>query len=247
MPGNHLIFSVNNQGAATCEIWKSLWQVKWGRGGCFMCVKGPWPDSISLPFTVRKGKKKEKAHIASKGLQIQSSWQMEETIRSLRHTYCNWLRATTRASPAIYTVGMITPSVKWYQPKPHGKQLCIFIQTLKEICIKYVTSSFPTRNYPLNKSKHRVPIKSSATTTLSTVEPTDVCKKKIYIYNLEIYERNSATIVHLPAWAIKAARVAGHRRRKQKHINVSGCVVCAEREKEEKKTAEREASILRLM
>lgn len=50
-------------------------------------------------------------------------------------------------------------------------------QTLKEICAKYVMSSFPTHNYLLNKSKHAVPIESPATVTVNIVEPTYVCKK----------------------------------------------------------------------
>lgn len=57
---------------------------------------------------------------------------MVETIRSLKHTYCNWLRATTRAFPTMDTVGMITPSVKLYQPQPNGKQLHIILQTNTE-------------------------------------------------------------------------------------------------------------------
>lgn len=155
---------------------------------------------------------------------------MEETIRSLKHAYCNWLRATTRAFPAMYTVGMITPSVKLYQPKPHGKQLHIILQkTLKEICIKYVMSSFPTRNYLLNKSKHMVPIKSSATMTLNT---------EMYVekYNLKIYERNSTTILHLP--------VNGEHKRQQDLLVTAGgktetsiwaAVLFVQREKRKKK------------
>lgn len=66
-------------------------------------------------------------------------------------------------------------------------------QTLKEICIKHVMSSFLPRNYLLNKSKHTAAIKSSATMTLNTVEARDVKK-----CNLEIYEKNLTTILHLP-------------------------------------------------
>lgn len=102
-------------------------------------------------------------------------------------------------------------------------------QTLKEICIKYVMSSFPTRNYLLNKSKHMVPIKSSATMTLNT---------EMYVekYNLKIYERNSTTILHLP--------VNGEHKRQQDLLVIAGgktetsiwaAVLFVQREKRKKK------------
>lgn len=128
---HHLKSSVGNQCAAICEIWKSLGQVRWGFRGAY-CV----PKVLGIIQTVHlslsgRETKKEKVHRASSP-QIHCSWQMEETIRSLKHTYCNWLHATARTFPTMDTVGMITPSVKLYQPQPNGKQLRIILQTNTE-------------------------------------------------------------------------------------------------------------------
>ena len=125
MLGNNLISAVGNQCAA---MWK-------------LAVTDRSSGDVEVPnvwlalFNVRKGNKKKKKKKKSTKQAIAPRFIAVDRWRkpsALYNTYCNWLHATMRAFPTMYTVGMIMPSVKLYQPKPNGKQVCIILQTNTE-------------------------------------------------------------------------------------------------------------------